>query len=124
MAKQSTAAINSSSVAEDIEDIKQQLKDITRSLAKISPLITEIKSAYDNYNQTVGYQTDHYGDGSDTEIDLTTTADLLDQPPGKTAREEFSILSGMAKVVNKMARTYTQNYRSFSNNCLVRRIGG
>ena len=43
MAKQSAAAINSSSVA---EDIKQQLKDLTRSLAKISPLITEIKSAY------------------------------------------------------------------------------
>ena len=43
-------AANSSSVLDDIFDIKQQLKELTGSLAQITPVITEIKSAYDNYN--------------------------------------------------------------------------
>lgn len=50
---QSGAVANSSSVVEDIVDIKRQLKELTGSLAQITPAITEIKLAYDNYNQAV-----------------------------------------------------------------------
>ena len=50
---QSGAVANSSSVLEDIVDIKQQLKELTGSLAKITPVTTEIKLAYDNYNQAL-----------------------------------------------------------------------
>ena len=50
---QSGAVANSSSVSEDIVDIKQQLKELTDSLAQITPVITEIKLAYDSYNQAV-----------------------------------------------------------------------
>lgn len=53
MPTQSGAVANSSSVMEDIVDIKRQLKELTGSLAQITPAITEIKLAYDNYNQAV-----------------------------------------------------------------------
>ena len=37
-------------LAEDVEDIKHQLARISGSLASLTPVIAEIKNAYDNYN--------------------------------------------------------------------------
>ena len=50
---QSGAVVNSSAMLDDIVDIKQQLKELTGSLPQITPVITEIKLAYNNYNQAV-----------------------------------------------------------------------
>ena len=88
-------------VAEDMADIKQQLKDLTGSLALITPVVTEIKSAYDNYNQSLTRDSDE-GNGSESELEQTDDAsDTLGQPPKKKPNEESSVLAGMAKVVNK-----------------------
>ena len=47
-----TTDSHTSTVAEDMADIKEQLKELTGSLALIKPVVAEIKSAYDNYNQS------------------------------------------------------------------------
>ena len=82
-------------------DIKQQLKDLTGSRALITPVVTEIKSAYDNYNQSLTHNSDE-GDGSESELEQTDDAsNTLGEPPKKKPKEESSVLAGMAKVVNK-----------------------
>ena len=52
------------------------------------PVVTEIKSAYDNYNESKLEQTDD-------------ASDILGEPPKKKSKEESSMLASMAKVVNK-----------------------
>ena len=95
-----TSAGPSSKLAKDVDDIKQQLKQLTGSLANITPVITEIKSAYDNYNQAVDRESDDVNE-SEKELDSMSTSDPLEEPPKKKARKESSVLAGMAKVVNK-----------------------
>ena len=61
-------------------DIKQQLKDTTGSLA---PGVTEIKSAYANYNQSLTHDCDE-GYGSEFELEQTDDAsDTLGEPTKK-----------------------------------------
>ena len=109
MPTQSGAVANSSSVSEDIVDIKQQLKELTGSLAQITPVITEIKLAYDNYNQAVDC------DGHDSWDDESVLEPIAaappqnavqdpsddDEPPRKKAKKDSGVLSRMTKVVNK-----------------------
>ena len=54
---------HTSTIAEDMADIKQQLKELTGSPALITPVVTEIKSAYDNYHQSLTLNSDE-GNGS------------------------------------------------------------
>lgn len=61
---------------------------------------TEIKSAYDNYNQSLDRDGDD-GSGSESELEPTDASDTLDEPPKQKANEESSVLAGIAKVVNK-----------------------
>ena len=83
---------HTSTVAEDMADIKQQLKELTGSLALSTPVVTEIKSAYDNYNDE--------GNGSESELEQTDDAsDTLGEPPKKKPKEVSSVLAGIAKVV-------------------------
>ena len=92
---------HTSKVAEDMADIKQQLKDLTGSLAFITPVVTEIKSACNNYNQSLTHDSDE-GNGSESELEQTDDAsDALGEPPKKKPKEKSSVLAGMAKVVNK-----------------------
>ena len=80
-----------------MDDIKDQLKQRTVSLASITPVITEIKAAYDNYNnEAVDRESD---DGSDPPS--ANDADVLEEPPKKKAKEDSTLLDGMAKMVNK-----------------------
>lgn len=51
-------------------------------------VITEIKSAYDSYNQSCDPESDE-GDGSGSEPDQTTTADTQDEPPSKKSKGEI-----------------------------------
>ena len=82
-------------------DIKQQLKNLTGSLALITPVVTEIKSAYDNYNQSLTHNSDE-GDGRESELEQTDDAsDTLGEPPKKKPKEESNMVAGMAKVVNR-----------------------
>ena len=112
MPTQSGAVANSSSVSEDIVDIKQQLKELTGSLAQITPVITEIKLAYDNYNQAVdcdGHDSWHH----ESVLEPTAAAPPQnavqdpsddDEPPRNKAKKYSGVLHGMAKVVNKPQR--------------------
>lgn len=106
---QSGAVANSSSVLEDIVDIKQQLKELTGSLAQITPVITEIKWAYDNHNQAI--DCDGH-DSWDDESALEPTAasppqkavqDTSDdnEPSRKKAKKDSGVLNSMTQVVNK-----------------------
>ena len=96
-----TTDSHTSKVAEDMADIKQQLKDLTGSPALITPVETEIKSAYDNNNQSLTHDSDE-GNASESELEQTDDAsDTLGEPPKKKPKEESSVLAGMAKVVNK-----------------------
>ena len=64
-------------------------------------MVTEIKSAYDNYSQSLIHDIDE-GSGIESELEETDNAsDTLGEPPKKKTNEEFSELAGMAKVVNK-----------------------
>lgn len=45
-----SAATHSAKLAEDMDDIKQQLKDLTDFHTLITPVVAESKSAYDNDN--------------------------------------------------------------------------
>ena len=64
-------------------------------------MVTEVKSAYDNYSQSLIHDSDE-GSGSESELEQTDDAsDTLGEPPKKKTNEEFSELAGMAKVVNK-----------------------
>ena len=66
-------------------------------------MITEIKMAYDNYNQAVDSDSDT--DGSEAYFDLISTVSSVSNPheesPKKKAKEKSSVLAGMAKVENK-----------------------
>ena len=62
---------------EDIVDIKQQLTELTGSLAQITPVITEIKLAYDNYNHAVDC------DGHDSWDDESVLEPTAAAPPQK-----------------------------------------
>ena len=74
------------SVAEHLADIKQQLKELTGSLVLITPVVTEIKSAYDNYNQSLTLDSDE-GNGSESELEQTDDAsDPLGEPPKKKTK--------------------------------------
>ena len=96
-----TTDSHTSTVAEDMADIKQQLKELTGSLALTTPVVTEIKSAYDNYNQSLTPDSDE-GNGSESELEQTDdVSDTLGEPPKKKPKEESSVLASMAKVVNK-----------------------
>ena len=91
----------SAKVAEDMADIKQQLKDLTGSLALITQVVTETKSAYDNYNQSLTHDSDE-GNGSESELDQTDDASaILGEPPKKKSKDDSSVLASMANVVNK-----------------------
>ena len=80
---QQTTDSHTSKVAEDMADIKQQLKDLTGSLALIMPVVTEIKSVYDNYNKSVT-QDSHVGNVSESELEQKdNTSDTLSEPPRK-----------------------------------------
>ena len=81
--------------------IKQQLKNLTGSLALTTPVVTEIKSAYGNYNQSLTHDSDE-GNVSESELKQTDDAsDTLGEPPKKKTKDGSSVLAGMAKVVNK-----------------------
>ena len=78
------------------------------SLEKITPVVTEIKSAYDNYNQAI--ETDDSYPESVHETDngipvqlerAEIDAELLLEPSSKKARKEWNMLSAIVKVVNK-----------------------
>ena len=82
-----TTDSHTSTVAEDMADIKQQLKELTGSLALITPVVT--------------LDSDE-GNGSESELVQTDdVSDTLGEPPKKKPKEESSVLAGMAKVVNK-----------------------
>ena len=96
-----TTDSHTSKVAEDMAAIKQQLKDLSGSLALITPVVTEIKSLYDNYNQSLTQDSDE-GNGSESELEQTDDASAtLSEPPKIKPKDESSVLAGMAKVVNK-----------------------
>ena len=85
-----TTDSHTSKVAEDMADIKQQLKDLTGSLALITPVVTEIKSAYDNYNQSLTHDSDE-GNGSESELEQTDDAsDTLGEPPKKKPKRNLA----------------------------------
>ena len=89
---QNSAAASSSSLLEDIDDIKEQLKYLTGFLAKIAPVITETKSAYDDY---IGLLI------AKAMITMELSLNLNRRASKGKAREEFNMLTGMAKVVKK-----------------------
>ena len=64
-----TATASSCNLVEKMDEIKQQLKQLSRSLASITPMISEIKTVYDNYNQAVDCDSDAHG----SEADLAAT---------------------------------------------------
>ena len=77
--KSASTDSHTSTVVEDMADIKQQLKELTGSLALITPVVTEIKSAYDNYNDE--------GNGSESELEQTDDASgTLGEPPKKKTK--------------------------------------
>ena len=86
-----------------MNEIKQQLKQLSASLASKTLVITEIKTTYDHYNQAIDRESD--ADGSEAEFDLTSTVSSVpnphEEPPKKKAKGEPSVLAGMTKVVNK-----------------------
>ena len=69
--------------------------------------VTTPTTACDNYNQGFDWE-GHDSDGSESELEPTatvvgkkTTGDRPDKPLKETVTVEFSVLSGMANVVNK-----------------------
>ena len=68
MAKR-TATASSCDLVEKMDEIKQQLKQLSGSLTSRTPVITEIKTSYDNYNQAVDCDRDAHG----SEADLAST---------------------------------------------------
>ena len=53
-----TATASSCNLVEEMDEIKQQLKQLSGSLARITPVINEVKTAYDNYNQAIDGERD------------------------------------------------------------------
>ena len=64
-----TATASSCNLVEKMDEIKQQLKQLSESLASITPMISEIKTVYDNYNQAVDCDSEAHG----SEADLAST---------------------------------------------------
>ena len=97
-----TAAVDSSKLFEEMYDIKDQLKQLNGSLASTTPVITEIKEAYDNHNnQAVDRESDDGSEAAEFDPPSADDADVLEEPQKKKAKEDSSVLAGMAKVVNK-----------------------
>ena len=97
-----TAAVDPSKLFEEMDDIKDQLKQLTGSLSSITPIITEIKAAYDNYNnQAVDRESDDGSEDAVFDPSSGDDADVLEEPPKKKAKGDSSVLAVMAKMVNK-----------------------
>ena len=45
--------VDSSKLNEEVDDMKDQLKQLTGSLGSITAVITDIKAVYDNYNRAI-----------------------------------------------------------------------
>lgn len=95
-------------LANDVEDIKKQLAGITGSLATIAPVINEIKTAYDNYNQAVDEEllesdTDSIQSAKDNNNGghQSEEGEIHEPPKKKPKRELIGVLADMAKMVNK-----------------------
>jgi len=97
-----TAAVDPSKLFEEMDDIKNQLKQLTGSLSSIAPVITEIKAAYENYNnQAVDRKSDNGSEAAEFDPSSADDADVLEEPPKKKAKGDSSVLAVMAKMVNK-----------------------
>ena len=86
----------------EMDDIKDQLKQLTGSLSSITPVITEIKTTYDNYNnQAVDCESHDGSEGAESDPSSADDADVLEEPPKKKAKGDSSVLAVIAKMVNK-----------------------
>lgn len=91
-----------SSLADDVEQIKQQLVNITGSLASITPVITEIKTAYDNYNDQDEMSESDAESVAKCDQNESGNSEEAKEPPAKKSKLELKgVLADMAKVVNK-----------------------
>ena len=89
-------------LAEDVDDIKHQLARITGSLASLTPVIAEIKNAYDNYNdQAAENMSESDMESVAKESEQAEDEDVHEPPVKKCKLELKGVLAGMAKVVNK-----------------------
>lgn len=93
-------------LASEVNDIKQQLIAITGSLANITPVIAEMKAAYDNFNKVADEMSeDDAADGDDGDLNNDGHDDTNDkateEPPTKKLKQMSTVLAGMAKMVNK-----------------------
>ena len=77
-----------------MEDIKDQLKQLNNlSLSSITLVITEIKAAYDNYNnQAVDCESDDGSEAAEFDPSSSDDADVLEEPPKKKAKGDCSWL--------------------------------
>ena len=64
-----TATASSCNLVEEMDEIKQQPKQLSGSLASITPMITEIKTPCNSYNQAVDGDIDAHG----SKVDLAST---------------------------------------------------
>ena len=116
-----TAAVDTSKLFEEMDDIKHQLKQLTGSLSSITPVITEIKAAYDNYNnQAVDHESDDGSKAAEFDPSSADDADVLEEPPKKKAKGDSSMLAVMAKMVNKPqqdSEDLTPELSNSFNNC-------
>ena len=89
----------------EVAEIKQQLTSITGSLAHLTPLVTEIKTAYDKYNQAMDEMSE-----SDPELpaedggndNKSAEEGEIREPPKKKPKKELTgVLADMAKMVNE-----------------------
>ena len=93
---------NRTTLAGDVEDIKHQLARITGSLASITPVIAEIKIAYDNYNdQAAANMSESDIESIAKESEQAEDEDVYEPLSKKCKQELKGVLAGMAKVVNK-----------------------
>ena len=92
---------NRTTLADNVEDIKQ-LARITGSLASITPVIAEIKNAYDNYNDQAAANMSESDIESIAKESEQAEDEDVHKPPSKNCKQELKrVLAGMAKVVNK-----------------------
>ena len=86
-------------LAHDVEDAKHQVARITGSLASITPVIAEIKNAFDNYNDQAAENMSE----SDTESVAKESEQAEDEdvhePPAKNCKLELKgVVAGMARL--------------------------
>ena len=90
-------------LADDVEDIKHQVARIIGSLANITPVIAEIKNAYDTYNdEAVAHMSESDIESIAKESEEAEDEDVYEPPWKKCKQGLKGVLAGMAKVVNKL----------------------